>query len=150
MFSQIKLEMDLLIVNIEKEMDYIARLRQIEHNSNTYIEQGGRLIGLTTALEEVKKSQRNIDNHIDEILKNTTDGNYFEKLGVLEDENAVLRNKNYILSQELKKYNRLKNQKTENTPECLKELTEEEIDNIITEAYESDIDDIDDDYGEMV
>lgn len=138
MFSQIRLSVDLLIVNIEKEMEYIARVRQNEHNPNIYCEYGGRLIGLTTALDEVKKIQIEIDNHIDDIIKNTTDGNYMEKLGVLEDENEVLRNKNYILSKELKKYHKLKNRKIKETPECMKELSENEIESIVMEAYEDD------------
>ena len=140
MFSQIQTEIDLLIVAIEKEIEYISLIRTNEHNPNLFAEYGGRTIGLTYALAEVNKAQRNINEHISDILKNTTDGNYIAKLGVLEDENRVLRDKIYLLEQDLKKYEAMqkRNQEAKQHPECFKEYTEDEIDKIITDAYNND------------
>ena len=128
MFSQIQTEIDLLIVAIEKEIEYISLIRTNEHNPNLFAEYGGRTIGLTYALTEIHKTQNKINEHISDILKNTTDGNYIAKLGVLEDENRVLRDKIYLLEQDLKKYIKMqkRNSDSEQHPECFKEYTEDE------------------------
>lgn len=139
MFTQIQVEMDLLITKIEKILDYIAGLRASENNSNIYIEYGGRLIGLTESIAEIRQTQTKINAHIADILKNTTDGNYLTKLQLLEDENVVLQDKINILQEELKSYTRIKNINKSNLPvDCLKELSEEEIDNKIREEYLND------------
>ena len=140
MLSQIQTEIDLLIVAIEKEIEYISLIRTNEHNPNLFAEYGGRTIGLTYALTEIHKTQNKINEHISDILKNTTDGNYIAKLGVLEDENRVLRDKIYLLEQDLKKYIKMqkRNSDSEQHPECFKEYTEDEIDKIIEDAYNDD------------
>lgn len=136
MFTQIQTELELLVVAIEKIIDYITALRSSEANPNLYTEYGGRLIGLTEALKEIKKTKINVNEHIIDILKNTTDGNYVAKLGILEDENRVLRDKVYILNEDLKKYNNLKKGKKQNKSlDCLKELSESEIDKKIEDKY---------------
>lgn len=133
--------MDLLTVEIEKIMDEIANARANEYNPNLFNEFGGRLIGLTEALAEIRKTQVNINDHIIDILKNTADGNYVEKLGVIEDENIVLRNKIYLLEKDLQKYDTIKKNKLAGTPpDCLKELSHEEITKKIDDAYDSDED----------
>ena len=104
MFTQITTELDLLVVAIEKEIEFVDALRQNEHNSNVYIEDGGRLVGLTEALAEVRQTQLKINEHIIELLKNTTDGNYVAKMGVLEKKNEVLTQEISLLQQELKRY----------------------------------------------
>lgn len=86
MFSQIDTEIQLLEDVIDEEINYITTLRKEATNSNMYIEYQGRIIGLSTALNYVRNTKININKHILEILKNTTDGNYVEKLGILEDE----------------------------------------------------------------
>lgn len=139
MFTQITTEMDLLTVEIEKIMDEVANARANEYNPNLFNEFGGRLIGLTEALAEIRKTQVNINDHIIDILKNTADGNYVEKLGVIEDENIVLRNKIYLLEKDLQKYDTIKKNKLAGTPpDCLKELSHEEITKKIDDAYDSD------------
>ena len=131
--------MDLLTVEIEKIMDEVANARANEYNPNLFNEFGGRLIGLTEALAEIRKTQVNINDHIIDILKNTADGNYVEKLGVIEDENIVLRNKIYLLEKDLQKYDTIKKNKLAGTPpDCLKELSHEEITKKIDDAYDSD------------
>ena len=131
--------MDLLTVEIEKIMDEVANARANEYNPNLFNEFGGRLIGLTEALAEIIKTQVNINDHIIDILKNTADGNYVEKLGVIEDENIVLRNKIYLLEKDLQKYDTIKKNKLAGTPpDCLKELSHEEITKKIDDAYDSD------------
>jgi len=141
LFTQITTEMDLLTVEIEKIMDEIANARANEYNPNLFNEFGGRLIGLTEALAEIRKTQVNINDHIIDILKNTADGNYVEKLGVIEDENIVLRNKIYLLEKDLQKYDTIKKNKLAGTPpDCLKELSHEEITKKIDDAYDSDED----------
>ena len=141
MFTQITTEMDLLTVEIEKIMDEVANARANEYNPNLFNEFGGRLIGLTEALAEIRKTQVNINDHIIDILKNTADGNYVEKLGVIEDENIVLRNKIYLLEKDLQKYDTLRKNKLAGTPpDCLKELSHEEITKKIDDAYNSDAD----------
>lgn len=133
--------MDLLTVEIEKIMDEVANARANEYNPNLFNEFGGRLIGLTEALAEIRKTQVNINDHIIDILKNTADGNYVEKLGVIEDENIVLRNKIYLLEKDLQKYDTIKKNKLAGTPpDCLKELSHEEITKKIDDAYDSDED----------
>lgn len=133
--------MDLLTVEIEKIMDEVANARANEYNPNLFNEFGGRLIGLTEALAEIRKTQVNINDHIIDILKNTADGNYVEKLGVIEDENIVLRNKIYLLEKDLQKYDTIKKNKLAGTPpDCLKELSHEEITKKIDDAYDGDKD----------
>lgn len=142
MFTQIQTEMDLLVVEIEKILDQIATLRANENNSNIYIEYGGRLIGLTEAISKIRQTQLKINQHIADILRNTTDGNYLMKLDLLEDENSVLQDKIAILKEELEKYTKFKRTNKTNIPisaDCLKELSEDEIDTIIEDAYCNDI-----------
>lgn len=144
MFTQITTELDLLVVAIEKEIEFVDALRQNEHNSNVYIEDGGRLVGLTEALAEVRQTQLKINEHIIEILKNTTDGNYVAKMGVLEKKNEVLTQEISLLQQELKRY------KTKPVDsECFREFSSEEIDQKILDKYEEDCDIVyEDDEGE--
>lgn len=104
MFTQITTSIDLLKVEIEKELEYISMMRLNEQNPNMFAEYGGRTISLTWALQEINKTQLDINEHITDILKNTTDGNYIAKMGVLEDENRVLRDKVYLLEQDIKRY----------------------------------------------
>lgn len=123
MFTQITTEMELLTVEIEKIMDNVANARANEYNPNLFNEFGGRLIGLTESLAEIRKTQIHINDHIADIIKNTADGNYVEKLGVIEDENRVLRDKIYLLEKDLQKYDTLRKNKLAGTPpDCLKEL----------------------------
>ena len=131
MFTQITTELDLLVVAIEKEIEFVDALRQNEHNSNVYIEDGGRLVGLTEALAEVRQTQLKINEHIIEILKNTTDGNYVAKMGVLEKKNEVLTQEISLLQQELKRY-KIKPVDSE----CFREFSSEEIDQKILDKYE--------------
>lgn len=138
MFSQIQIEMDKLVINLEKTADYIAGLRQNEYNPNVYAEYGGRLIGITESLSEIRKAQIHINDHIIDILKNTTDGNYVAKLNLLIDENDLLRDKVELLEEDLKKYHTLRKDK-EPAP-IMKELSEEEIDKIIDEEIDKDLD----------
>lgn len=105
MFTQIQTELDTLVASIQKHQDIVAQLRADEANSNYYLELGGRLIGLAEALEEVELSRTVIEEHIIDILKNTTDGNYAEKVSNLEAENDVLRERVKLLKDDLKKYN---------------------------------------------
>lgn len=138
MFTQIQVEMDLLITEIEKVMDIVAEVRANEHNANIYIEYGGRLIGLTEAETKIRQTQTKINAHIANIVKNTTDGNYLMKVDLLEDENAVLQDKINLLQEELAKYTRAKRVNKSNLDiqdDCLRELSSEEIDNKINEAY---------------
>lgn len=137
MFTQITTSIDLLKVEIEKELEYISMMRLNEQNPNMFAEYGGRTIGLTWALQEINKTQLDINEHITDILKNTTDGNYIAKMGVLEDENRVLRDKVYLLEQDIKRYKDMqqKSSKKQQHLECLKELSEEEINNKIEERY---------------
>ena len=129
--------MELLTVEIEKIMDNVAN----EYNPNLFNEFGGRLIGLTESLAEIRKTQIHINDHIADIIKNTADGNYVEKLGVIEDENRVLRDKIYLLEKYLQKYDTLRKNKLAGTPpDCLKELSHEEITKKIDDAYNSDAD----------
>lgn len=126
MFSQIDTEIQLLEDVIDEEINYITTLRKEATNSNMYIEYQGRIIGLSTALNYVRNTKININKHILEILKNTTDGNYVEKLGILEDENRVLRDKIYLLEQDLSKFDtldkKLKKGKKNNLNTSLKEF----------------------------
>lgn len=141
MFTQITTEMELLTVEIEKIMDNVANARANEYNPNLFNEFGGRLIGLTESLAEIRKTQIHINDHIADIIKNTADGNYVEKLGVIEDENRVLRDKIYLLEKDLQKYDALRKNKLAGTPpDCLKELSHEEITKKIDDAYNSDAD----------
>lgn len=137
MFTQITTAIDLLKVAIEKELEYISMMRLNEQNPNMFAEYGGRTIGLTWALQEINKTQNDINEHITDILKNTTDGNYIAKMGVLEDENRVLRDKVYLLEQDIKRYKNMSD-KSKTHPECFKEYTEQEVDDMIQEAYEKD------------
>ena len=137
MFTQITTSIDLLKVEIEKELDYISMMRLNEQNPNMFAEYGGRTIGLTWALQEINKTQLDINEHITDILKNTTDGNYIAKMGVLEDENRVLRDKVYLLEQDIKRYKSMSD-KNKTHPECFKEYSEQEVDDMIQEAYEKD------------
>lgn len=105
MFSQINNEMEELIINIQKHQDIVAQLRLDESNPNSYVELGGRLIGLQEVLDEVELTRLAINDHIINILQNTTDGNYANKVNNLEDENKVLREKIEILKDDLKRYN---------------------------------------------
>ena len=133
--------MELLTVEIEKIMDNVANARANEYNPNLFNEFGGRLIGLTESLAEIRKTQIHINDHIADIIKNTADGNYVEKLGVIEDENRVLRDKIYLLEKDLQKYDTLRKNKLAGTPpDCLKELSHEEITKKIDDAYNSDAD----------
>ena len=141
MFTQITTEMELLTVEIEKIMDNVANARANEYNPNLFNEFGGRLIGLTESLAEIRKTQIHINDRIADIIKNTADGNYVEKLGVIEDENRVLRDKIYLLEKDLQKYDTLRKNKLAGTPpDCLKELSHEEITKKIDDAYNSDAD----------
>ena len=137
MFTQIQVAIDTLKATIDNELEYISMVRSNEQNPNMFAEYGGRTIGLTWAMREIDKTQVEIDNHIAEILKNTTDGNYIAKLGVLEDENRVLRDKIYLLEQDIKRYKDMqkKSSKKQQHLECLKELSDEEINNKIEEKY---------------
>lgn len=137
MFTQITTAIDLLKVEIEKELEYISMMRLNEQNPNMFAEYGGRTIGLTWALQEINKTQLDINEHITDILKNTTDGNYIAKMGVLEDENRVLRDKVYLLEQDIKRYKSMSD-KNKTHPECFEEYSEQEVDDMIQEAYEKD------------
>lgn len=137
MFTQITTAIDLLKVEIEKELEYISMMRLNEQNPNMFAEYGGRTIGLTWALQEINKTQLDINEHITDILKNTTDGNYIAKMGVLEDENRVLRDKVYLLEQDIKRYKNMSD-KNKTHPECFKEYSEKEVGDMIQEAYEKD------------
>lgn len=125
MFTQIQTEMDILSADIENEIEYTTQVRKLETNPNVFNEHSGRMIGLTIALQEVKNTKALISDHITEILKNTIDGNYVAKLGILEDENRVLRDKVYMLEKDLAKQSMFKN-KTDNLPENIKEEREKE------------------------
>lgn len=137
MFTQITTSIDLLKVEIEKELEYISMMRLNEQNPNMFAEYGGRTIGLTWALQEINKTQLDINEHITNILKNTTDGNYIAKMGVLKDENRVLRDKVYLLEQDIKRYKSMFD-KNKTHPECFEEYSEQEVDDMIQEAYEKD------------
>lgn len=142
MFTQIETELDLLIATIEKKIDYIASLRMDAINPNIYAEHGGRLIGLTEAIDEIKNTRAIISSHIVDVLKNTTDGNYISKLDVLEDENRVLRDKIYLLQQDIEKIKEIKAKNLSNTPvNCLRELREDEINQKIEDKYNEDMED---------
>lgn len=137
MFTQIQTTIDVLKASIDSELEYISMMRLNEQNPNMFAEYGGRTIGLTWALQEINKTQIQINDHITDILKNTTDGNYIAKLGVLEDENRVLRDKIYLLEQDIKRYKEMqkRNRKNKKHPECFKELTDKEINDKIEEEY---------------
>lgn len=126
MFSQIKVEMEILISTIEKHLDIVDDLRVNEVNPNLFNEYSGRTIGLYQALNEIRTTNDAISEHIKEILQNTTDGNYMEKLNLLEEENCVLQEKIYLLQKDLEQY-KSQSLKTENMSRILKEnLTEED------------------------
>ena len=69
MFNQISTELEILVENLQEELKYVSALREGEINSNLYIEYGGRAIGISTCIAEVRKTQVEINNHIIEILK---------------------------------------------------------------------------------
>mgnify|MGYP007013866756 CR=1 FL=1 len=149
MFTQITTELSLLAVEIEKIMDVVSNARANEYNPNLFNEYGGRLIGLTEALAEIQKTQLIVNDHIADILKNTADGNYVEKLNVINEENIVLRNKIDLLEKDLQKYDTLRKNKLAGTPpDCLKELSHEEITKKIDDAYNSDVDILDEYYDD--
>lgn len=105
MFTKIQTELDALLLSVQKHQDIVAQLRSDESNPNYYLELGGRLIGLTEAMEEIELSKTLIEGHILDIIKNTTDGNYAEKVSNLEAENDALRERVKLLKDDLKKYN---------------------------------------------
>ena len=149
MFTQITTELSLLAVEIEKIMDEVSSARANEYNPNLFNEFGGRLIGLTEALAEIQKTQLIVNDHIADILKNTADGNYVEKLNVINEENIVLRNKIDLLEKDLQKYDTLRKNKLAGTPpDCLKELSHEEITKKIDDAYNSEVDILDEYYDD--
>lgn len=132
MFTQIQLSICELIADVENLMDKVASYRAGETNPNVFNEFGGRLIAYTEMMSLIRKTQAKIDEHIADILKNTTDGNYMDKLSILEEENDVLHDKVEILQDELKKY-KLSNK---NLPaECLQELDEIEMQKRVEEYY---------------
>lgn len=141
MFTQITTELDLLVATIDKEIDYVSAIRLSEHNPNMFAEYGGRSIGLSLALSEIKKTKLAIHDHILDILKNTTDGNYETKLGILEDENRLLRDKIYLLEQDISKNKDIKKNNLNNTPiDCWRELKDDEIKKKIQDKYEEGVD----------
>lgn len=149
MFTQITTELSLLAVEIEKIMDEVSSARANEYNPNLFNEFGGRLIGLTEALAEIQKTQLIVNDHIADILKNTADGNYVEKLSVINEENIVLRNKIDLLEKDLQKYDTLRKNKLAGTPpDCLKELSHEEITKKIDDAYNNEVDILDEYYDD--
>lgn len=139
MFTQIQLAIEKLRLNIEEEIDYVATMRQNDNNNPTYIEKTGRIVGLTYALTEVDRISLEINEHIADILKNTTDGNYASKVTNLEDENEILREKIELLEDDLRKYNvsSKKKKKSNKLPSPIEELSENEIDKILTDEMET-------------
>lgn len=137
MFTQITVEMDLLATRLEKELDYISNTRASETNPNMFNEDSGRLIGITLAISEVEKTRQEIDKHIAEILKNTTDGNYMAKLELLTNENIILRDKVAILEDELDKFQNLR-RGTIPIPASMGELSDSEMEQMIDEEIEKD------------
>ena len=138
MFTQIQTEMEILIAEVNKVMDYVASMRAVENNPNVYAELGGRLIGHTEILSKIRHTQFQIDEHIKDIIRNTADGNFVDKLDILEEENILLNRKIDLLKDELQKYKQGRINANNLPAECLKELSEQEIDNKIDEVYERD------------
>lgn len=134
MFTQISTELELLLNNLNDSLDSIIAVKLNETNPNVYMELTGRSLGLTEAIAEVRKTKMHVDEHINEILKNTVDGNYVTKLGILEDENRVLRDKAYILQKDIDKLTDMLDTKTDpnnRLNKSVKELTNEEIEQIL-------------------
>ena len=107
MFTVIQDELTNLVNIIEDEVRKTNMVRNDEPNHNAYIENTGRLIGLTLALNEIEKSREIINDHIIYILNNTTDGNFSKKMNLLLDENEILRDKVDMLNEDLDKYSKI-------------------------------------------
>ena len=111
MFTPITDELELL-QSIVTELIVLTQEERIEQtNPVMNIEYTGRVAGLYEAKMQIDETVINVQQHIDYILKNTVDGNYAEKLNILEDENRVLRDKNYFLEQESKRIQEIKDKR---------------------------------------
>jgi len=108
MLTPIKDEMNLLCNVLQMLIATTSAEREDIQNPNLYNEYTGRITSHVEALHEVQLTSVNIDKHIEYILQNTVDGNYAAKLGVLEDENRVLRDKQYLMEKEMDKMKKIK------------------------------------------
>lgn len=111
MFTPVLDEIQLLQSIVTELLALTQEERESQTNPIMTVEYTGRVAGLYEAKMQIDETAINIEQHIDYILKNTLDGKYAEKLNILEDENRVLRDKNYFLEQESKRIQEIKDKR---------------------------------------
>ena len=105
MLSEFLEELDKLqdrIATIYNEVDIVNRCTNLSPSS--FIQNEGKMKGMQETLEEVINTRINIEDKMAEFLKNSSDGMAMAKIGLLEDEIRVLKDRLHIQDVELGRY----------------------------------------------
>ncbi len=108
MFNEIYEELDDYQDRLRIKFNEINARRYIDMSPNAYIEDTGRMFGLEECSDEFITTRINIEAKINKFLEESMDGLSAHKIGLLEDEINVLKNKLTLQDNELRKYKIIK------------------------------------------
>lgn len=131
MFTPILDEIQLLLQTVQAQKVQVMSMQYDINNPNLYNEYAGGIKQLDWAFDQLNLSYFNIEKIIEDIQRNTIDGNYMAKLSIVEDENMVLRDKIDLLEEDNEKITKMKKiRQNVNTNEEAKNILENvEIEN---------------------